>query len=80
MIIVNKKPLNVSEALNSKTHPLHKQAQEYDQRMTELRKRYKDGKLSIVRTGFPKFVDALSAEGKELRDVPEPTPPAFFPF
>ena len=80
MLIINKKPLEIGEALANDKHPLHRQAVEYDRGLKELKKLYPDGKLNIVRVGYPKYVDGIDHQGRDVRNLPEPTPPARFPL
>lgn len=80
MLIINKQILNVGEALQNNLHPQHKQAVEYDRGMKELWSLYPEGFLKIRRTGYPHLVDGIDDKGRDLRDIPEPTPPVKFPL
>ena len=76
MLIINYKRLDFDEAFSKKDHPMHAYAVEYNEGITELRKRYPEGTVRFTRTGYPKFSDSyLNSRGIEVQGVPEPVPP-----
>ena len=80
MLLVNKQMLNIAEAIANDLHPMHKQAVEYTRGMKELWSLYPDGLLKIRRTGYPHVIDGIDDKGRDLKDIPEPTPPARYPL
>jgi hypothetical protein len=80
MLLINKKPLEVGAALDNEKHPLHRQAKEYSDGLNRLKQMYPDGKLTLLKTGFPKYVDGIDSQGKEVRNMPEPAIPYYYPL
>jgi hypothetical protein len=79
MILVNSEKLNLSAA-DDKSHPQHEQAKEYRQGLATLKSLYKDGFITLTRTGYPRFVDGIDHRGRDMKDLKEPTPPAKYPL
>jgi len=79
MLIVNYQRLEIASALADEKNPLHEHAKEYDQGLRDLRRKYPEGKITLKRVGYPKYVDSyIDGKGKEWRDVPEEVPPMRF--
>lgn len=78
MLLVNRKQLEVGEALNNTGHPLHAQAVEYNDGLKQLRDTY--GKeIKFIRPGFPKKNKGEDSKGRETM-LTEPTPPMLIPL
>jgi len=79
MLIVNYQRLETAAALADNKHPLHEHAKEYTEGLKELRRKYPEGKIKLLRVGYPKLIDSyIDGKGKEFRDVPEDIPPMRF--
>jgi len=78
MLIVNYQKLEVASAMADEKNPLHEHAKEYDQGIRELRKKYPEGKIRLLRVGYPKKVDYTDSKGKEFRDAADDVPPMRF--
>jgi hypothetical protein len=79
MILVNSNKLELSAA-KDKNHPQCEQAREYENGLATLKRNYPDGKITIIRVGYPRFTDGIDHQGHDVKDLIEPTPPAKFPL
>ena len=75
MLIVNYSRLNIAEALNNETHPMHVYAVEYDKGLKELNRKYPEGTITFKSAAEEPSVDIIDSKGKEYRDVPEQPKP-----
>jgi len=80
MILVDQRPLDVSDALNDKNAKMHKFAREYDSTLTELKKTHANGYIRFKRPGYPKFTKGADNRGNEVDKMLEPTPPMRIPL
>ena len=78
MFIVNNQKLSIVQA-DDETYPLYEQAREVRNGISFLKNLYKDGKITFTRKGYPKIVDGIDPQGRDIK-IPEEAPPLQFPL
>lgn len=79
MLLINRKPLSISEALNDPKHPNHEYAKEYEEGVKELHKRF-GRQMRFIRPDFPKYVEGSNERGDRIAQMPLPTTPMQVPL
>jgi hypothetical protein len=79
MLLIDNHPLE-ADALSDPKHKLHDFAKEYDDALTYLHDRYKNGFIRFKRIGYPKFTKGADSAFREVPKVKEPTPPMRIPL
>jgi len=80
MILIDRKPLDVSEALGDTKHRQHDFAVVYNNTLTYLKEHYSNGFIRFKRPGFPKYTKGADSNFRELPKVKEPSTPMRMPL
>lgn len=80
MILVDKKPLDVSTAIQDYKHPQYEFAKLYNETMQEMKTKFQDGYVRFIRPGVPKHSKGYDSSGREIPKLKEPTPPWRIPL
>lgn len=79
MLLLNKRPLDIFDALNDNKHPMHEFAKEYDEGVKELKERFGQY-IKFTRPDYPKYTKGADVRGTEIPQVPLPVPAMRMPL